>query len=72
MIQVKNNLTGAVGLFTTLTQAYKFFCVALEVLGMKPIDKKYFLKSFKPNKRFKVGFGNISIVVSEAKVEKTA
>lgn len=71
MIQVKNNFTGASGVFTTLTKAFNFFNTAIDSIGIKKFTKDEFFKTFKKNKRFKVGFGNISIVVSEAKISKS-
>lgn len=71
MIQVKNNLTGAVALFKTLTQAFKFFCLIIKTININKYEKKEFFYRFKKNKRVKVGFGNISIVVSEADTIKT-
>ena len=70
MIQVKNNLTGSFALFKTLSQAYKFWSRVVKTINIEPYNKKYFVAAFKKSKRIKVGFGNVSIVVSEVIMEK--
>lgn len=70
MIQIKNNLTGAVALFKTIPLAFKALCKMLHLIGVKKVDEKDFKLKMRTGGRVKIGFGNISIVISRANVKK--